>query len=310
MRKAFVRKMMEFAADDPSVILVTGDLGFNFFEEYSQRFPEQFLNVGICEQSMAGICAGLAMTGRKVFMYSIGNFPTLRCLEQIRNDICYHDLPVFIVSNGGGMAYGYLGMSHHGTEDISVMRSLPGITVCAPADPLEVEALMDFIYRKGKPAFLRMNRGGEPVLYHQMPDIEKPVFLEQYSNPEADTVLIATGEIGNLLEDIRKKLENADIVVDTFTCPVVKPLPQLPSDWFNKRIKMIVTLEENNAVGGLGSALAEELSGRISHPALLRIGMPDAYCSVVGKQNTLRDFYGLSPEKVAGRIIRAKAELL
>ena len=294
--------MMEFAAADPSVILVTGDLGFNFFEEYSCRFPEQFLNAGICEQSMAGICAGLALTGRKVFMYSIGNFPTLRCLEQIRNDICYHELPVFIVSNGGGMAYGYLGMSHHGTEDISVMRSLPGMTVCAPADPLEVEALMDFIFSHGKPAFLRMNRGGEPYLHDEIPSLSRPVFLEQYDNAQADVIIIATGEIGNLLEDIRIKLKLEGLEAATYLCPVVKPLPELPEEWFDGKVKMLVSLEENNMTGGLGSALAEELSSRQTHPVLLRIGMPEQYCSVVGKQNYLRDHYGLSPEKSVAKI--------
>ena len=303
MRKAFIRKMMEFAAKDPSVILVTGDLGFNFFEEYSQRFPEQFLNVGTCEQSMAGISAGLAMAGRKVFMYSIGNFPTLRCLEQIRNDICYHELPVFIITNGGGMAYGYLGMSHHGTEDISVMRSLPEMTVCAPADPLEVESLMDFILRRGKPAFLRMNRGGEPEIHDQIPEITAPEFLKQHVSPEADTILISTGEIGNLLDHVRQKLAQSHIEVNTFLCPIVKPLPALPADWFGGQIKWIVTIEENNMIGGLGSALAEALASRPAHPVLLRIGMPDQYCSVVGKQDYLRNYYCISPEKIAESII-------
>jgi len=205
MRKAFIRKISELTEQDPSIMLVTGDLGFNFFEEYATRFPQQFLNVGICEQSMAGICAGLALSGYKVFMYSIANFPTLRCLEQIRNDICYHDLPVCIVTNGGGMAYGYLGMSHHGTEDISVMRALPNMLVSAPADPHEVEGLMDYFYRCKKPTFMRMNRGGEPFLHAGVPSFNGPEFMELCPDKCPKIILVGTGEIGNLLSDIAKK---------------------------------------------------------------------------------------------------------
>ena len=302
MRNTFVRKMMEQIIRDPKTILLTGDLGFSAFEPLAENFPNNFINMGIAEQNMAGVAAGLALEGHRVFVYSIGNFPTLRCLEQWRNDICYHNLPVTAVVNGGGMAYGYLGMSHHGTEDISVMRSLPGMTVCAPADPLEVEALMDFIFSHGKPAFLRMNCGGEPYLHDEIPSLSRPVFLEQYDNAQADVIIIATGEIGNLLEDIRIKLKLEGLEAATYLCPVVKPLPELPEEWFDGKVKMLVSLEENNMTGGLGSALAEELSSRQTHPVLLRIGMPEQYCSVVGKQNYLRDHYGLSPEKSVAKI--------
>ncbi len=303
MRNAFVHAVMKLAESDPQLMLVSGDLGYHFFEEFRDRFPEQFLNTGICEQSMAGIAAGLALTGKRVFMYSIGNFPTMRCMEQIRNDICYHSLPVCIVNNGGGMAYGYLGMSHHGTEDLSAMRLLPEMRVAAPADPREVSALTGYFYRHPGPAFLRMNRGGEMLLHQEALSIEGPVLLEFPENPQAPEVfIIGTGEIASLLPGIREGLASAGIAAGISSCPIIKPLPELT---MKKSVKLLVTLEENNIIGGLGGAAAEQLSASGSHPPLLRLGMPDCYCSVVGKQNFLRESYGLSVSQVVQRIIGA-----
>ena len=123
MRDAFVDTLCELAQEDENIYLITGDLGYNVLDKFWNQYPERFLNAGICEQNMASIAAGLAVEGDKsVFIYSIGNFPTLRCLEQIRNDIAYHHANVKIVSVGAGFAYGPMGMSHHATEDVAVLR--------------------------------------------------------------------------------------------------------------------------------------------------------------------------------------------
>jgi len=137
MRDAFIRTLLDVAARDPRVMLVTGDLGFNVLEPFAERFPEQFLNAGVAEQNMTGVAAGLALSGHVVFTYSIANFPTLRCLEQIRNDVCIHGANVVVVAVGGGLAYGNLGATHHGTEDLAIMSALPAMTVFAPGDPIE-----------------------------------------------------------------------------------------------------------------------------------------------------------------------------
>ena len=131
MRDAFVKVLTDMAPEHPELMFLTGDLGFGVLDNFITRFPRQFLNVGVAEQNMAGLAAGLAMEGHSVFTYSIGNFPTIRCLEQIRNDICYHGANVKIVSVGGGMSYGPVGMSHHATEDLAILRSLPGINILA-----------------------------------------------------------------------------------------------------------------------------------------------------------------------------------
>ena len=139
MRTAFVRALMKAACENPRVVLLTGDLGFAVLDEFRANCPRQFYNVGVAEQNLAGVAAGLALSGHIVFTYSIGNFPTLRCLEQVRNDICYHQADVKIVTVGGGLAYGSLGMSHFATEDLAILRALPELTVVAPGDPIEVE---------------------------------------------------------------------------------------------------------------------------------------------------------------------------
>ena len=164
MRDAFVRALMREAAADPRLTLITGDLGFGVLKPFWETYPDQFVNAGIAEQGMTGLAAGLARTGRTVLTYSIGNFPTLRCIEQIRNDCAYHDANVKIVCVGGGFVYGSLGMSHHATEDMAVLRALPGVTVFTPGDPAEVEAVVPVMLRTPGTCYLRLGRGGEPML--------------------------------------------------------------------------------------------------------------------------------------------------
>ena len=158
MRDTFIEQLTKIARNDPNVLLLTGDLGFGVFENFRKEYPKQFLNVGVAEQNMSMIAAGLALKGKRVFTYSIGNFPTLRCLEQIRNDICYHDLNVTIVSIGGGFSYGALGMSHHATEDLSIMRALPNITCVAPSSLEETKDATFQLYKKKGPSYLRLDK--------------------------------------------------------------------------------------------------------------------------------------------------------
>lgn len=286
-------------------MLITGDLGFSVFESFAERFPNQFLNAGICEQTMAGIAAGMALCGKKVFIYSIGNFPTLRCLEQIRNDICYHQLPVTIVTNGAGLAYGSLGMSHHATEDISILRALPEMTVTSPADPTEVSLLMEYFRKSEKPGFMRMNRGGEKKL-HRDQNIDITSLIPIVSATDHAVAIISTGEITSSVFEISTLLSHRGIVVSAWSCPLIKPLPSL-AEVFHPGLKLLVSLEENNQCGGLGGAVAETISRHGSPVPLLRIGMPDQYCTQVGKQIFLRRQYGLSPEQIAARIMKQLA---
>ena len=159
MRDAFIAELMEMAEHDPSIMLITGDLGFGVLNAYIERFPHQFLNAGVAEQNMTGLAAGLALEGHKVYTYSIGNFTTLRCLEQLRNDVCYHDADVTAVAVGGGFSYGQLGMSHFATEDLAILRALPNMTVVAPSDPWETRVLTRQMAAAPGPKYLRLDKG-------------------------------------------------------------------------------------------------------------------------------------------------------
>lgn len=305
MRNTFVRKMTELVRLDPGVMLLTGDLGFGTFEKFAAEFPENFINTGIAEQNMAGVAAGLALDGHRVFIYSIGNFPTLRCLEQWRNDICYHNLPVTVVVNGGGMAYGSLGMSHHATEDLSILRTLPGMQVMAPADPSELEKCFDFICRQSAPGYLRLCRGGEKILHAGLADFTDPVLVPLCMDEIADTAVIMCGEIASLFADIAAALQSRDIHADIYSSPFVKPLPDL-TGVLSRKYKLCVTVEENSCIGGFGSGIAEYFSGLAVHPLLLRIALPDRYCQVAGKHEFLRDAAGLSAEKIVVKIVEKR----
>ncbi len=152
MRDTFIHALIDIAEKDSRVVLLTGDLGFGVVEKFAEKYPDRFWNCGVAEQSMMSIAAGLAKSGLRPFVYSIANFPTFRCLEQIRNDVCYHNLPVTIVSVGGGLGYGTLGYTHHGIEDISVMRPLPNISIYSPADPSETKDVLSQIVLQDDPA--------------------------------------------------------------------------------------------------------------------------------------------------------------
>src|SRR5438445_7860670 len=170
MRTAFIQTLNELADRDPRVCLVVGDLGFSVIEEFAERFPDQFLNAGVAEQNMIGLAAGMSMTGKIVLTYSIGNFGTLRCLEQIRNDVCYHRANVKVVAVGGGLAYGNLGVTHHASEDVAIMRALPNMTVVSPGDPIEARLATKAVVALDGPAYLRLGKAGEPVVHEKDPD--------------------------------------------------------------------------------------------------------------------------------------------
>ncbi len=191
MRNTFIETLLELAAGDPRICLLTADLGYSVLEVFAQRFPDRYVNVGVAEQNLIGIAAGMAHSGLVPFVYSIANFPTLRCLEQIRVDVCYHDAPVKIVAVGGGLAYGAQGYTHHGVEDIAVMRTLPGMTVVAPADPVETRALTDAIARHAGPCYLRLGKAKEPIVHREPTEIELGKAVQTRTG--SDLTLISTG---------------------------------------------------------------------------------------------------------------------
>src|SRR6185312_2909659 len=222
MRDVFIRELTQIAAARPEVMLLTADLGFGVLEEFAQRFPKQFLNVGIAEQNMTGLGAGLALEGRIVFTYSLGNFPTLRCLEQIRNDACYHGANVKIVTVGGGMSYGAVGPTHHATEDIAILRALPDISVISPGDEWEVaQATRDMVDRPGV-AYFRLDKSAAAPSH-------RPDEVFQFGRARtiiegSDATLVATGGILGEAVKAAGMLKSWGIKVRVLSCHTVKPL--------------------------------------------------------------------------------------
>lgn len=300
MRDAFVRALMREAALDPKIVLITGDLGFGVLKPFWETYPEQFVNAGIAEQSMTGMAAGLAMTGHTVLTYSIGNFPTLRCLEQIRNDCAYHDADVKIVCVGGGFVYGSLGMSHHATEDMAVMRALPGVTVFTPGDPAEVEAVVPVMLRTKGTCYLRLGRGNEPVV-HSGPVTEWHLPQALTLRRGTDIALLSAGGILTQTVQAADLLEARGISAEVVSFPCIKPIDTAAITDLCTRFRHIVTVEEHTIVCGFGSAVCEAAAETGSGCIIHRIGMADEYSSVVGTQQYLRSVYGMDAAHIADR---------
>ena len=302
MRDAFTRALMREAANDPRLMLITGDLGFGVLKPFWETYPDQFVNAGIAEQSMTGLAAGLAMTDRTVLTYSIGNFPTLRCIEQIRNDCAYHDANVKVVCVGGGFVYGSLGMSHHATEDMAVLRALPGVTVFTPGDPAEVEAVVPVMLRTPGTCYLRLGRGGEPTLH------EKPI--EGWALPQAltlrqgtDVAILSAG--GSLTQTVAaaRLLAEQGVSADAASFPCIKPIDREKLAELSRRFRHIVTVEEHSVIGGFGGAVCEVLAEMGSACRVHRIGMDDVYSTIVGTQQYLREAYRMDEKAICERTL-------
>ena len=302
MRDTFIAELTRLAQIDPRIFLITGDLGFGVLINYSQTRSHQFLNAGVAEQNMTGLAAGLAQEGRVVFTYSIGNFPTLRCLEQIRNDVAYHDLNVNAVAIGGGFSYGSLGMSHHATEDLAIMRALPGMTVVSPGDLWEVTQATKALADTPGPGYLRLDKmnAGDTSRPGEVFELGKIRTLREGN----DVTLAATGGI------LGSTLEAADLLAEQgIHCRVlsVHTLKPLDADTLLAAAREtggIVTVEEHNIIGGLGGAVAEAcLEGGVAPRFFKRIGLNDVFSAIVGSQQYLKDHYGMGCDAVVKKVL-------
>jgi transketolase len=298
MRGAFFRALLELAEQDERVHLVVGDLGFGVVEEFARRFPNRFLNAGVAEQNMTGIAAGMALSGKIVFTYSIANFPILRCLEQLRNDVCYHNANVKIVAVGGGLAYGALGATHHATEDLAILRSLPRMVVVAPGDPVETEAATRAVIAQAGPCYLRLGRAGEAKIHPTQIDFVLGKAIEVREG--RDIALISTGGMLGTAMQVADILQNADVQTRLLSMHTVKPLDTAAIESAVRETGAIFTLEEHSVVGGLGGAVAEFLVENWETPLTFkRFGLPSEFSSFIGSQEYIRDRHGLSAKAIA-----------
>ena len=297
MRTTFINQLVEEARQNERIFLLVGDLGFHVVEPFAEAFPERFLNVGICEQNMAGIAGGLAMNGWIVYCYSIGNFPTLRCIEQIRNDIVYYNSNVRIVSVGAGYAYGSQGVSHQATEDVAMLRSLPNMVVCSPSDPVETKMLVHLSVTHQGPMYIRLGKAGEKQVF---PSGTSPVEMGQphcLREAESPNLLLTSGSI---LSEAVTQIEALGIDTAVYTLPFIKPLSADALVQLAEMHPNIVVLEEHQKSGGIGSAVIEQLSDALADgtlktwPRIRRVATGDCYLSTAGSEPYMRRKAGLT----------------
>lgn len=299
MRTAFIEQLVKEAEKNDKIFLIVGDLGFSVVEKFQNAYPERFLNIGIDEQNMIGVAVGLAMQGFNVFVYSIGNFPTLRCMEQIRYDIAYHHANVKVVSVGAGYAYGSLGASHHATEELGMLRTIPDMIICSPCDPFETRAITKIAAQYDGPMYLRLGKAGEKQIYKFYEElIISDIHLYQESLSE--NVLFVTGSIMDYAVNYIK-VNQIDTAI--YSVPFVKPLNRVQLKEIVSKHKNVIVLEEHQKSCGLGSALIEQISdmyaaGQIEeYPRVNRIAIDDKFYSIAGNQSYLRECAGLILDK-------------
>jgi len=306
MRNAFIRGLTALAERDQRVVLLTGDLGFKIFDEFAARFPGRFYNAGVAEANMIGVAAGLALGGLRPFVYSIVPFATLRCLEQIRNDICYQETSVTVVGVGGGYSYGPNGATHHSLEDIAVMRCLPNMTVVCPGDPMEAELGTLATGSHTGPLYLRLGRAGDPHVHEAaVPfSIGRAIVVRNGT----DCALISTGGILPVAVAAARHLDSEGIGCRVVSMHTVKPLDEALLHRCAEECGAIFTIEEHSLVGGLGSAVGEWLAASGTQCLLRSYGAADRFSHLCGSQEYFRQMQGLTAEEIARRVHAALKE--
>jgi transketolase len=297
MRNAFIRALTAAALEDERIVFLTADLGYKLFDDFARRCPGRFLNVGVAEANMAGVAAGLALEGKKPFIYSIVPFATLRCFEQLRNDVAYHGADVTVVGVGGGYSYGHNGATHHALEDVGALRMLPGFAVLSPGDPFETEACVRAIAKRRGPAYLRLGRAGEPQVHPQALEltIGRGIVLREGT----DLGLIASGSMLHTALQAADLLSARGISVKLVSMPTIKPLDLALIAGLAREVPVIATAEEHSLIGGLGSAVAEAIAELGCPVRFKRFGAADEFAHVCGDQAWHRRRNGLDAPSLA-----------
>lgn len=303
MRTSFINTLEHLAEKNKNIYLLSPDMGFSVFERFRDRFPCRFINTGIAEANTIGIAAGLALTDKIVYVYSIVPFVTMRCFEQVRMDLCYQDLDVRLVGVGGGLCYGPAGTSHHSLEDISIMRALPNMKVVCPGDPQETRLAIEESLKIKGPMYIRLAKNNDPVVHKGNINfkIGKGIVIRK----GRDIAIIATGGILHNAKIIADRLAAKGINTWLVSMHTVKPIDRGLILRISKKVKALFTIEEHSLIGGLGSSVAEIIAENCNKNLYFeRIALPDLYDNCVGSQRYLHQRHGLLPEQAADNILK------
>jgi transketolase len=302
MRNTFIKELTKFVETDKNIIFMTADLGFSVFEEFMEKYPNNYINVGLAEQNLIGVAAGLALTGKKVFVYSIAPFATARCFEQIKVNIAYHNLDVIIVGVGGGFSYSKSGSTHHAFEDIGILRTLPNMKILCPGDPIEVKASVKYAIENSGPFYIRLGKNKEPNIHKEEVELKNIISISEGE----DGIILTTGnmlELGTkIVEDLKNK-HGKNFALSS--CPIIKPFDEKQILDLLKKYKYIFSLEEHVKEGGLSSLLSEIIATSTYKDFLFKgFSIDHGFIKTVGSQDYLRDLSGISKDKITEQIIK------
>lgn len=302
MRNAFADELTKLGANDPRVVMLSGDIGNKLFDKFKAAHPDRFFNCGVAEANMTGVAAGMAISGLRPITYTITPFVTTRCLEQIRTDVCYHEAPVVIVAVGAGLAYAGLGPTHHACEDISFLRSIPNMVVICPGDAWEVRAALRAALRQKHPVYIRMGKKGEPVVHDAVPvdfEIGRAITVTEGD----DVCLLSTGNMLPEAVEAAHLLKERGISARVVSFHTVKPLDEACLAEAFDKFRLVATLEEHSLIGGFGAAIAEwVIDNGVKPKQFLRFGTRDTFFKWSGEQEYAREKLGLTAAQIADRI--------
>ena len=292
MRKIFINKLVKEASKNKKIVLIVGDLGYGVVEPFKNKFPDRFFNAGVAEQNMAGLASGLAIKGFHVFIYSIANFSTFRCAEQIRNDVDYHNLSVTVVSVGSGLGYGNLGYSHHAIQDYSLMRSFPNTLIAAPSNNQEVEGTVDYLLKFPQPSYLRLDKSLELDSENKIPKLNPGKWIFHKNNKKNNTIILSTGSVFKYCKEYLIKNKNCDWA----TLPLWGMRYKNQQIKNLKKYKKVITIENHLQDGGFGSWLSESLtkSQNTIKTKIISKFLSEKVVGQVGSESYLNSKYGLS----------------
>lgn len=302
MRVNFFKTIEDKASLHNNIYLLTGDLGFKLFDNFRAKYPDRFFDIGVAESNMSGIAAGLSLSGKNVYCYSIIPFLIMRAYEHIRNDIAYHNLNVKLIGAGGGFTYGLEGFTHYGLEDLAIMRMLPNMAVVVPSDPEEAISLAEASIEHEGPIYIRLGRTGEPFV-HSKP-VEFKIGRHIMLNKGKDIAIFAIGNMVYTAKQAIPRLKENGITATLINMHTLKPLDKEIIQQVGSTHDTIFSIEEHYINGGLSSAIAEVLVDSGFKGKFIRIGIPERLNKHIGNADYLRSKYGLSTESIHKRIMK------
>lgn len=305
MRQALASILFNELEHRHNLYIITGDTGFKVFDKLQTKFPENYLNSGLSEGAMTGMAAGMALQGKTVFTYGIAPFVTIRCMEQIKLDICYQNLPVIITGVGRGMIYGASGPTHHAFTDISCTASMPGLTVICPADPMELTQAVKELLNAPRPTYLRLGKTGEPQLHSMHAEFKIGEALCLSTPHDMEIAICATGNMVEKALKVKDILSVRGLAPAVYDFHTIKPIDKKTLLNISQRASLIVTMEEHNIFNGFGAIIASTISEFSKRPLIHKFGIPDAFPENCGSHEWMLKNIGLEPFLMA-QIIEQK----